>query len=156
MDSKWNNVLTSTERSPTETKQPRRRIVPNKVYNIGDTIQIILIANGQLNQVTLRCRGKKPIRFTYEEFTKFIDFVYNFMTDDEDFIYGFIDCVVPECFDFVIGQHKFLSCWNNENSCGLTIKDTNNNDFVSWNENDIQVFISHKYQLYEFLKKEIK
>jgi len=151
MNSKWNNVLTSTTRSPRETKQTRKRIVPDRVYNIGNAIQIILHASAQLNQVTLQCREKKPIRFTYEEFTKFIDFVYNFM-NVEDFIYGFMDCAVPKCFDFVVGKYKFLSCWNNENTCGLAIKDTKNNDFVAWNENDIEMFISHKYQLYEFLK----
>ncbi|KAL1489078.1 hypothetical protein ABEB36_014023 [Hypothenemus hampei] len=98
-------------------------------------------------------RKNKPIRFTYEEFTKFTDFVYKFMDDDEDFIYGFIDCVVPDWFDFVIGQYIFLSCWKNEKAYGLAIQDTkNNNDYVIWNENEIAIFMSHKYKLYEFLK----
>ncbi|KAL1489551.1 hypothetical protein ABEB36_013504 [Hypothenemus hampei] len=147
-------MIEGTSRSPKDTEKTRRKIVPNKVYNIGDTIQIILNSCAQSHQeVTLKCRENKPIRFTYEEFTKFTDFVYKFMDDDEDFIYGFIDCVVPDWFDFVIGQYIFLSCWKNEKAYGLAIQDTkNNNDYVIWNENEIAIFMSHKYKLYEFLK----
>ncbi|KAL1488735.1 hypothetical protein ABEB36_014534 [Hypothenemus hampei] len=130
---KWENVLTSVSRSPKDTKQTRRRrIAPDKDYNIGDAIQIILNSSAQPHQeVTLKCRGNKPIRFTYEEFTKFTDFVYKFM-DDEDSVYGFIDCEVPNWFGYIIGQYIFLSCW--KKTCGLTIQDTkNHNDYVIWN-----------------------
>jgi len=152
MASKWNNVLTSTVRSPAETEQPRRRYVPDKVYNMGDSIRIILNLSEQPYKVTLRCREKKPIRFTYEEFMKFFDFVHQFM-NKEEFAYGVMDCAAPKCFDFVIGQNIFLSCWNLENNCGLALQDTNNNEFVTWNDIELQMFLSHKYMLYEFLSK---
>ncbi|KAL1505153.1 hypothetical protein ABEB36_004776 [Hypothenemus hampei] len=119
----------------------KRRIVPDKVYNIGNTIEIIVNTSTQPRQeVTLKCRQHKPIRFTIEEFTKFADFVFKFMIDDnndeEDFVYGFMDCEVPKWFDFVIGKYIFLSCWHDGNSYGLAIQDTNNNnDYVTWNKN---------------------
>ncbi|KAL1487950.1 hypothetical protein ABEB36_015333 [Hypothenemus hampei] len=102
MNLKWENVLTSVSRSAKDTKQTRRRIVPDRVYNIGNAMQIILNSSAQPHQeVTLKCRGNKPIRFTYEEFTKFTDFSYKFM-DDEDF--GFIDCAVPNWFDYLLEE----------------------------------------------------
>ncbi|KAL1487806.1 hypothetical protein ABEB36_015561 [Hypothenemus hampei] len=152
MNSKWENVLTSILRSPTTTEQTRKRIVPDKVYNIGDAIKIIYNSNANPHHIMLKYEEREPIRFTYEEFVKFTDFVFRFM-DDEDFVYGFIDCVVPNWFDFVIGQYIFLSCWKNEKTCGLAIQDTKSTDYITLNENEIAMFKTHKYKLYEFLKK---
>ncbi|KAL1487837.1 hypothetical protein ABEB36_009438 [Hypothenemus hampei] len=152
MNSKWENVLTSILRSPTTTEQTRKRIVPDKVYNIGDAIKIIYNSNANPHHIMLKYEEREPIRFTYEEFVKFTDFVFKFM-DDEDFVYGFIDCVVPNWFDFVIGQYIFLSCWKNEKTCGLAIQDTKSTDYITLNENEIAMFKTHKYKLYEFLKK---
>ncbi|KAL1492410.1 hypothetical protein ABEB36_010662 [Hypothenemus hampei] len=151
MNSKWENVLTSILRSPTTTEQTRKRIVPDKVYNIGDAIKIIYNSNANPHHIMLKYEEREPIRFTYEEFVKFTDFVFKFM-DDEDFVYGFIDCVVPNWFDFVIGQYIFLSCWKNEKTCGLAIQDTKSTDYITLNENEIAMFKTHKYKLYEFLK----
>ncbi|KAL1488301.1 hypothetical protein ABEB36_012817 [Hypothenemus hampei] len=161
MNSKWNAAFTSISRSspPINTEQvAKRRIVPDKVYNIGNTIEIIVNTSTQPRQeVTLKYRQHKPIRFTIEEFTKFANFVFKFMIDDnndeEDFVYGFMDCEVPKWFDFVIGKYIFLSCWHDGNSYGLAIQDTNNNnDYVTWNKNEIALFKTHKYKLYDFLK----
>ncbi|KAL1514154.1 hypothetical protein ABEB36_003461 [Hypothenemus hampei] len=147
MNSKWENVLTSILRSPTTTEQTRKRIVPDKVYNIGDAIKIIYNSNANPHHITLKYEEREPIRFTYEEFVKFTDFVFKFM-DDEDFVYGFIDCVVPNWFDFVIGQYIFLSCWKNEKTCGLAIQDTKSTDYITLNENEIAMFKTHKYKLF--------
>ncbi|KAL1502503.1 hypothetical protein ABEB36_007637 [Hypothenemus hampei] len=115
MNSKWENVLTSILRSPTTTEQTRKRIVPDKVYNIGDAIKIIYNSNANPHHIMLKYEEREPIRFTYEEFVKFTDFVFKFM-DDEDFVYGFIDCVVPNWFDFcnwTIYFSKLLEEWEN-------------------------------------------
>ncbi|KAL1492565.1 hypothetical protein ABEB36_010805 [Hypothenemus hampei] len=139
MNSKRNSVFTSNSSSPMETKKTGKTNVPDKVYIIGNTIEISYKPSTHPHQVTLKC-VKKPIRFTYEEFTKFIDFVYKFYMDNEDFRYGFIDCEIPKWFDFVVGQYIFVTCWNDENTCGLEIQDTiNKNDYISWNKNELTI-----------------
>ncbi|KAL1493727.1 hypothetical protein ABEB36_009421 [Hypothenemus hampei] len=93
MNSQWDNVFTSPSRNPpsptidathNNNNNKRKRIVPDGVYSIDNILQIIYNSSAQNPQVTLQCPNKRPIKFTYEEFVKFLDFVYGFMTDIEE------------------------------------------------------------------------
>ncbi|KAL1509524.1 hypothetical protein ABEB36_004240 [Hypothenemus hampei] len=122
----------------------------NKVYTIGNIMQIIYKPSVQTPQITLKYPNKKPINFTYEEFMKFLDFVYGFMANVEEKE----DTKQVKWSDFVIGHYVFLSCcWNanDENACSLAIQDTHNTDYVALNKNEMILFTSEKYKLYEFV-----
>ncbi|KAL1509685.1 hypothetical protein ABEB36_000028 [Hypothenemus hampei] len=120
------------------------------VYTIGNIMQIIYKPSVQTPQLTLKYPNKKPINFTYEEFMKFLDFVYGFMANVEEKE----DTKQVKWSDFVIGHYVFLSCcWNanDENACSLAIQDTHNTDYVALNKNEMILFTSEKYKLYEFV-----
>ncbi|KAL1505702.1 hypothetical protein ABEB36_005207 [Hypothenemus hampei] len=148
----WDKVFTSLSRNPPKTMQTSKRIVPDKVFPIGHLMQILYTSNAQTPQITLKYINKKPIKFTYEEFTKFLDFVYGFITngkekEEEE------EEEMKWC-DFVIGQYIFLTYWTDKNNtCSLAIQDTHNTDFVTLNKQELKLFLSEKYNLYEFLKK---
>ncbi|KAL1487813.1 hypothetical protein ABEB36_015463 [Hypothenemus hampei] len=152
MNSQWDKVFTSLSRNPSKTMQTSKRIVPDKVFPIGHLMQILYTSNAQTPQITLKYINKKPIKFTYEEFTKFLDFVYGFITngkekEEEE------EEEMKWC-DFVIGQYIFLTYWTDKNNtCSLAIQDTHNTDFVTLNKQELKLFLSEKYNLYEFLKK---
>ncbi|KAL1488340.1 hypothetical protein ABEB36_014817 [Hypothenemus hampei] len=89
----WDTVFTSPSRNPStptidtmynNNKGKRKRIVPDGVYTIDKIMQIIYNSRVQTPQVTLQCPKKRSIKFTYEEFMKFLDFVYGFMTNAEE------------------------------------------------------------------------
>ncbi|KAL1516389.1 hypothetical protein ABEB36_000308 [Hypothenemus hampei] len=165
MNSQWDNVFTSPSRNPSTSttdaiynnnnnnKGKRKRIVPDGVYTIDSIMQIIYKSSAQTKQVTLQCPNKRPIKFTYEEFMKFLDFVYGFMTDIKENEKEKEEEKIKWC-DFVIGQYVFLSCyWNatDEDACGLAVQDTHNSDYVTLNKNEMLLLTSEKYNLYEFL-----
>ncbi|KAL1492579.1 hypothetical protein ABEB36_010819 [Hypothenemus hampei] len=133
----------------------KKAIVPDRVYTIGNIMHIIYKPSVQTPQITLKYPNKKPINFTYEEFMKFLDFVYGFMTNVEEKE----DEEQVKLSDFVIGQYVFLSCcWNanNENECSLAIQDTHYTDYVALNKNEMVLFTSEKYKLYEFLYRYLR
>ncbi|KAL1493703.1 hypothetical protein ABEB36_009398 [Hypothenemus hampei] len=111
-------------------------------------MHIIYKPSVQTPQITLKYPNKKPINFTYEEFMKFLDFVYEFMINVEE------EKEQVKWSDFVIGQYVFLNCcWNanDENACSLAVQDTRNTDYVALNKNEMVLFTSAKYKLYEFV-----
>ncbi|KAL1488259.1 hypothetical protein ABEB36_015213 [Hypothenemus hampei] len=140
-------------RNHVKTISPKRRIVPVKVFTIGNVMQIIYNASAQTPQITLLYPTKKPIIFTYEEFMKFLEFIYGFVDNQKE-----KEEEEMKWCDFVIGRYIFLAYWNDKNTinkCGLAIQDTHNTDFVTLNQQELALFFEEKYNLYAFLKKYI-
>ncbi|KAL1487576.1 hypothetical protein ABEB36_015749 [Hypothenemus hampei] len=140
MYSKWGRVFPATLSNHLEA-----------IHNYGkEKKKQLFLIDVQTTQITLKYPNKKPINFTYEEFMKFLDFVYGFMANVEEKE----DTKQVKWSDFVIGHYVFLSCcWNanDENACSLAIQDTHNTDYVALNKNEMILFTSEKYRLYEFV-----
>lgn len=140
MDSKWDNVFTSTSRFARGSTADHR-ITPEPVYQEYNIENIVRVKyNPAKNEVILNHINDSSIKFTWDEF---VDFVYFLDTIN----HGWCDT------SFFIGEHIYVSYWHEEESKGMTVADMRTKEVMAWSENHLEIVLAHKYDLYDIFLK---